>query len=167
MAVFHDKLDTTGNIITATITLAALASSATVGRQSSEITLIDGSQRVPPMLDIEFTAAVGAGTLAVDKAAYLWAARSSDESVYEVGPPVVGVSDAGFTFTNSPVGTSPLPTDLFLLGALTFNAASETRRRIFRLFNPPAKLVLVVLNYSGIALASGSVKLRKRWPESV
>jgi hypothetical protein len=166
MSTVYDLLDGTGNIVTATITLANLASSATAGRQSDVVTLIS-SNRVPPILDIEFVAALTTGTVANDKAAYLFMARSLDESTYEVGPPAIGASDAAFTFSNSPVGTSALPTDLQLIGAITFNAQSETRRRVFQVRNPPAKFGFVVLNYSGIAFASSgsSVKYRKRWPE--
>jgi hypothetical protein len=168
-SVAWDKLDTTGNIVSATITLTSLASSATAGRQSDVITLVDGSARVPPMIDVEFVAALTTGTLANDKAAYLFMARSLDETNYEVGPPAVGASDAAFSFSFAPVGSSALPTDLYLVGAVTFNAQSETRRRVFRVAAPAAKFAFVVLNYSGIALASSgsSVKFRKRWPEIV
>jgi|GEM_PF-4619887 len=161
----YDLLDATGNIVTVPITLTSLPSSATAGWQSDVITLIDGSNRVPPSIDIIATFALTTGTLANDKSAYLYAARSFDETTYEVGPPAVGASDAAFTFTNSPVGTSPLPTDLYLVGEVTFNGQSETRRRTFRMFAPPPKLALIVLNYSGIAFASSGsgIKIRKRW----
>lgn len=166
MSTVYDLLDASGNVATATITLGSLASSATAGRQSSVETLIN-SNRVPPILDIELVLALTTGTLANDKAAYLFIAKSLDESTYEVGPPAIGASDAAFTFSNSPVGTSALPTDLQLVGAITFNAQSETRRRVFQLRNPPPKFAFVVLNYSGIALASSgsSLKYRKRWNE--
>jgi hypothetical protein len=171
MSQGYDKLDTTGNIVAATITLTSLASSATAGRQSSVITLVDGNQRVPPIIDIDFWCKLATGTVANDKSAYLFMARSVDETNYESGPPNVGASDAAFTFSNSPVGTTPLPTDLRLIGSITFNAQSEAHRHQFQIVAPPPKLVFVVLNYSGIAFTStGSdhgIQIRKRWPELV
>lgn len=163
-----DRLAATTELVTPTITLASLASSATAGRQSSVVTLIGVDNRVPPMIDIELTAVLTTGTLANDKAIYLFMARSLDETNYEVGPPAPGASDAAFTFTNSPVGSSALPTDLQLVGVITFNAQSETRRKTFRVTAPPAKFVLVALNYSGIALAAAGsgVKIRHRWGEA-
>jgi hypothetical protein len=59
---------------------------------------------------------------------------------------------------------------LTLVGVLPFNAQSEVRRRLFKIWNPPPKFAFVVLNYCGIAFASSgnSLKYRKVWsPEMV
>ena len=149
----------------ATITLASLASSSTAGRQSTTITLIDGNNNVPQIVDFLVTLKLTTGTLSGDSAAYIWASRSFDNSNFEQGPPAPGASDAAFTFSNSPVGTSPFATDLLLLGAITFNAQSETHAKLLRMYAPPEYVTLIVLNYSGIALNStgNSITYIKRY----
>lgn len=147
----------------ATITSAAtLASSATVGAQSAAITLLDGNNNVPQAIDVELGFTNNSTALANDKTVYLFAARSLDGTNFEDGPPAVSGSDASFTFTSSPVGTSPLPTGLYFVGAITCNSISETRRKMFRLFSPPAKLSFIVLNYSGGTFTACAVKYRAR-----
>jgi hypothetical protein len=160
---FNDNLGSAATPVT--ITATTLASSATVGRQSDAITLLDGNKNVPQAIDVELSFTLNTGTIGSDKAAYLFAARSTDETNYEVGPPAVGASDAGFTFSNSPVGTTPLPTDLILVGAITANAQSEVHRKMFRMVAPPAKLVFVVLNFTGIAFTACAIQYRKRYTD--
>ena len=150
---FLDNLTSTQGTA-ATITLASLASSATAGRQSSTITFIDADYNVPQAIDIDFWCELTTGTLGSDKTVYLFMSRSIGGTSYETGPPAIGASDAAFTFTNSPVGTAPLPTDFMLVGAITFNAQSEARRKAFRVIGPPAKAAFIVLNFTGIALSS-------------
>lgn len=167
--VFHHKLGSSATA--ATITLASLGSSTTVGQQSDAITIIDGSNRVPEYIDIDFWAKVTTGSLANDKSVTLWVARSVDGTSYEAGPPAVGASNTGFTFASAPVGSSALPTGLLLVGGITFNAQSEAHRKMFRLWAPPAKLVFVVLNSSGIALTGTAgdhgIQYRTRQGEGV
>jgi hypothetical protein len=167
MSIFHDNIGT--GVSNVTITLNGLGSSLTAGRQSDVVTVVDGSNRVPDAIDFEVSLTLAAGTPANDKAAYVFIARSVDGSDHEVGPPAVGASDAAFTFSSSPVGSSALPTDLHLLGVVPFNLTGEVRRRAFRLFAPPAKFAIVVLNYSGVALAGSgnSIQYRARNAESV
>lgn len=148
-----------------TITLASLASSSTAGRQCTTITLIDGNNNVPQIVDFQVTLVLTTGSLSGDSAAYIWASRSFDNSTFEKGPPAPGASDAAFTFSTSPVGTNPAATDLLLLGVINFNAQSETHTKILRMYAPPEYVTLVVLNYSGIALASSgsSISYIKRY----
>ena len=159
---FTDNLGSGATSIT--MTLNSLASSATAGRQSSAVTLIDGNNNVPQAIEIDAAISWTTGTAANDKAIYFFLARSIDGTNYESGPPAVGTSDAAFTFSNSPVGTSPSATDLLYLGAIAIVGQSESHRKVFRVFSPPAKFILIALNYSGIALASSgnSVQYRVR-----
>jgi hypothetical protein len=144
-----------------TITAAAtLANSTIVGAQSAAVTMVDGNNNVPQAVDIEVAPALGTGTLSGDKTAYFWLAESIDGSNYSGGNPAVSGSDAGYTFANAPVGASALPTPLRFLGAITFNAQSQSLRRNFRVYGVRAKMVLVVLNYSGIAFSSFSAQYR-------
>lgn len=153
--------------VVATITLSGLASSATAGRQSTPVSLLDGNNDVPIAVDLDVSLTLGTGTLGGDRAVYLWVARSVDGINFESGPPTTGPADAAFTFASSPVGSSPLPTDLYYLGAIPFNLGSgESRRKVFRIAAPTANFALVVLNYSGITLSAGSVQYRKRFGDS-
>lgn len=166
---FYDNLGSAAT--SATITLASLATSATAGRQSDAITFLDGSNNVPRAIDVVLTAKVTSGTIANDKTVYLFLAQSVDGTNYDQGPPAVGASDAAFTFTNSPIGTSPLPTGLRFIGAITFNAQNESQTKTFAVRNVPPKGVFVVMNYTGIALTSTagdhSLKYRVRNPQAV
>ena len=157
------SFDNLGAAATAvTITAATLASSSTVGRQSNVVTLLDVNNDVPLALDVELAFSIAATTPANDKAVYLFAARATDGTNFEAGPPNVGAADAPFTFANPPVGPSPLATDFFLVGIVPVNAAGESRRKTFRLFGPTAKLVFVVLNFSGAALTACALQYRAR-----
>lgn len=151
MAAFYHNLGS-GTLTSAKGTLASLASSATAARQGATVTLVDGSNRVPEFLFVRFRAKLtNAGSVANDKAVYLFAAVSYDGTNFESGPPTVGASDAAYTFTNAP-GTNPV--GLRLIGALGFVSNNESQERIFKLWQPPRKLCFVVHNYSGLALSS-------------
>lgn len=139
--------------------LNSLANSATVGAQAAAITLVDGNNNVPFAVDFELTVTGATGTIANDKAVYLFLARSIGGTNFEVGPPAIANSDSGFTFTSAP---STLPTSMLQLGAITFNAASTLYRCTFTLWDPPAKIIPVVLNYTGIALAASGNALTYR-----
>lgn len=129
------------------------------------MTLIDGNNNVPEAINVDVQLTLTTGTLGNDQCAYVFAARSVDGTNFEAGPPAIGATDAAFTFSDSPVGASPLPTDMILLGVIPFNAQSQARRKIFTLYAPTAKFAIVILNYSGIALASSgnSVQYRSRF----
>ena len=141
-----------GTLASAKGTLASLASSASAGRQGAAVTFVDGNNRVPEFVFLRFRAKlVASGTVANDKAVYLWLARSYDGTNFESGPPTVGASDAAYTFTNAP-GSNPV--GLYLVGSLGFVGNGESQERIFRLWSPPRKGVFIVQNYAGIALSS-------------
>jgi hypothetical protein len=150
-------------VSTATITLNSLASSATAGRQSTEISLLDANYNTPESVDFLLTVSLATGTVANDKSVYLWIAGSLDGTNYEFGPPTVGASDAAYTFSTAP-GTVAPP----WIGAATpqFQAQSTTQTCRLTIIRPPQKIVAVVLNYSGIALhasAGNSLQYRTRF----
>ena len=157
---FSDNLGSAATAVT--ISAATLASSQTVGRQSGVVTLLDANNDVPTAIDVELSFTLSSTAPSGDKLVALFAARSLDGTNFEAGPPNVGTADAAFTFANAPVGSSPAPTDLLLLGQVNVTAASESRRKTFRLFAPPPKLVFVVLNSSGSSLAACALQYRAR-----
>lgn len=133
-------------------TLASLASSATAARQGATQTFVRADDKVPEFIQIRFRAKLtNAGSVANDKAVYLYLARSLDGTNFESGPPTVGAADAAYTFTNAP-GTNPV--GLLLLGVLGFVANNESQEKAIRLWYPPRKGVFIVHNYSGLALSS-------------
>lgn len=141
-----------GTLASAKGTLASLASSATAGRQGATVTFVDGNNRVPEFIFGRFRAKlVNSGSVANDKAVYLWLAESWDGTNFSSGPPTVGASDAAFTFTNSPQTN---PTGLRLVCALGYVSNNESQERTFIIQRPPRKAVFVVQNYSGLALSS-------------
>jgi hypothetical protein len=141
------------SLSSATITLGSLATSATVGRQATAITLVS-SNRVGNSLAVVLTSALTTGTIAGDNQVHLWMAESYDGTNYTTGLPAVGASDSGYTFTASPVGTTPTPSEFRYIGSIRFTAQSQTKRAVFNVQNPPTHAVFVVLNNTGIALAS-------------
>lgn len=159
---FTDNLGSAATSVTLAAGAQTLASSATAGTQSDPVTLLDGNNNVPQAIDVELSFTLTTGTIANDKAVYLFAARSTDGTNYEPGPPAVGGSAAAFTFSNSPVGTSALPTDMILVGAITANAQSEIHRKTFRMAAPPPKCVFVILNFTGIAFTACALQYRAR-----
>lgn len=141
-----------GTLTSAKGTLVSLASSATAGRQGATVTFVDGSNRVPEFVFVRFRAKLtNSGTVANDKAVYLYLAESYDGTNFTSGPPTVGAADAAYTFTNAP-GTNPV--GLRLVGALGFVANNESQERVFRLWSPPRAGVFVVQNYTGVALSA-------------
>ena len=175
----YDFFDATGNIITlggsssSNLTLTNLASSATAAKQSAAVTYYattsDSKAVLPRVLRGWFQCKLTTGTLANDRTVYLYHASLLDEtgSNYGYGPPAVGTTDTGFTFTNSPVGTSPYVTQLKRVAQLQFDTANIALGVPFSIPAPPPKGVFIVLNYSGIALtgtaADHFITLRKIW----
>lgn len=129
-----------GTPAAATITLASLASSATAGQKSAAITI--GGK---PYLAIEVTLVVETGTIQNDAGAHVWLARSIDGTNYE---DALSGGDAAFT-PHSPSGMQ-------YLGFVPIPVQSTANRKLFLVPDPPAYGVVVVRNYCGIALASGS-----------
>ena len=156
MAIAYEIIPT---LTAATITLNSLASSTTTGRQATAITFRDGSNRVAPDLSIVLDVGLTTGSLGGDNSVHLWLARSMDGSVYETGLPAVGASDAAFTFTATPVGTSPTASEFQYIGSIRFTGQSQTKRKVFRVRGVPRAGVFVVLNNSGIALAGSGQTL--------
>lgn len=156
MAVAYEIIP---SLTAATITLNSLAASATAGRQATAITFRDGSNRVAPILAVELAVTLTTGTLGGDNCVHLWLARSMDGTNYETGLPAVGASDAAYTFTATPVGNSPAPTEFLYVGSIRFTAQSQAKRKTFRVNGVPRQGVFVVLNNSGIALAGSGNSL--------
>lgn len=158
---YTDQLGSAATSIT--ITASSLASSATAGRQSDAVTFIDGTNKtVPQAIDIFLQFELTTGTISGDGTVYLFMAESTDETNYTGGNPAVGASDAAYTFTDSPVGSTPKPTPLILIGAITYNAQSQKLSKTFALYRVPPKAVFVLLNYTGIAGSGSNFLLKYR-----
>ena len=134
-----------GTSTSITITLNSLASSATAGRES---TAIDNSSDL--FLDALVTVIlnVGAGTIANDKCAYVYAYGSEDGT--NLTDNATG-SDAAITLN--------APTNLRLVHVIAMPTASLTYKAVFSIAAAfggvlPRKWGIVVRNYCGIALNS-------------
>lgn len=131
-----------------TCTLDALASSATVGRSS---TAVDNTANLYLDALVGATIVLAAGTPANDQVVYLYAYGLTDGVHYTEG--VTG-TDASFTI-NSPtnlrlIGVVPTPT-----GGLTYYTGPFSVAGAFGGILP-AKWGLVVVNNSGLSLATGN-----------
>lgn len=126
-----------------TITLANLASSATAGRKSAEVTCSG-----EPLGVLEVTIAMAnADTLGNDKGTHVWLARSVDGGTsFDDG---VTSGDAAYTHA--------APPNMQYLGMVSTPVKNVTYSRRFWIYDPPEKFIVVVRNYATIALAaSGS-----------
>lgn len=126
-----------------TITLANLASSATAGQKSTEVTCAG-----EPLGILEVTIALAnADTVGNDKGTSVWIAQSHDAGTsYDDG---VTSADAAYT--------PAVPNNLRWLGMVSTPVKNVVYSRRFMIFEPPEKFIVVVRNYAGIALAaSGS-----------
>lgn len=146
MTTYNVTKDYTPSIITPTITLASLASSATAGRISNAV---DWTSQNTKDAEIEVTLAVGSGTIANDRCTYIWLCQSIDGSTYEDG---ATAGDGAYTPVN--------PSNMFYLGSISMPVQSATYRKVFHVSDLPPYFAVVVRNYSGIALASGSVRIK-------
>ena len=140
-----------GTTTTVTMTLNGLATSATAGRKSAAFALTNA-----PMAMIDVVCVVGAGTIANDKGAHVWLARSLDGTNYEDG---ATDGDANYT--------PPSPSNMLYLGMVSIPVASATYRKSFLLLDPYPSHILVVRNYSGIALGAGSLVQYRTITESI
>lgn len=127
-----------------TITLASLGTSATVGRES---TAIDNTTNrfVDALVYVKIK--VGDGTIANDKAAYVYAYGSEDGTNYAEN--ITG-SDAAYTQLDPTalrlIGVIPLPAKQVTYKSQPMSVAQAFGGRL------PRKWGIVVRNYCGIAL---------------
>lgn len=142
-----------GSATSFTITLNSLASSGTVGRQS---TVVDNSTNLYLDALVEVTIAFPNSAPANDKAIYVYAFASLDGTNYPEG---LGASDAGFTFQGS---AGALTTALRLIGVIPAIQNVTARYGPFAVSPAfggilPAKWGIIVLNFGGQTLsASGN-----------
>jgi hypothetical protein len=129
-----------------TLTLASLASSATAGRESTKI---DNTADLYLDALVSLNLALTTGTIGNDKAAYVYAYGSLDNTNF---PDTVTGADAGITLND--------PTQLRLIGVINLLAQSTTYKggpfSVAAAFGGvlPPYWGIVVRNYSGIALAA-------------
>lgn len=135
---------------TITMTITALASSATAGRESTVV-----SNATPLSLDalVQVTAVVSTGTIANDRGVHVYAYASVDDG--STFPDGITGSDAAYSFN------AAATSNLAYLGFIQIPAQSLTRRKIFSIASAfggvlPARWGIAVLNYSGISLTTGS-----------
>lgn len=132
-----------------TVTLASLAASATVGRQS---TSVDNTTDLG--LDVLVAGLIETGVVSANKQVLFYVAGSIDGGTTysgKNGANVIGASDAGFTRAD--------PTDLKLIGVLPTPTSSVVYSygpySVSQAFggNVPDHWVLVVFNDTGAALS--------------
>lgn len=131
-----------------TITLNNLASSATAGR---EATAVDNTANLYLDALVTVILAIGAGTIANDQCAYIYAAGSEDGTNYTDNA------------TGSDAAITPnVPTNLKLIAVVAMPTQSLTYKVVFSIAAAfggilPRKWSIIVRNYCGIALsASGN-----------
>jgi hypothetical protein len=135
-----------GGVTAITCTLASLASSATVGRESASV---DNSSNLWLDALAQVQIKTGAGAVGNDKAVYIYVAASVDGSTWS---DTATGADAGITINN--------PTQLRLGAVISVAAAATTYIAepfsIAALFggSMPYKWSLVVINFAGQALDS-------------
>lgn len=137
-----------GTSTSITITLNSLASGQFAGRES---TVVDNTSNKFLDAHVAVTLVIGAGTIANDKAAYVYAYGSEDGTNYTDN--ATG-SDAAITIRN--------PTNLRLVHVVAMPTQSLTYKAVFSVASAfggalPRKWGIVVINFCGIALsASGN-----------
>lgn len=136
-----------------TCTLASLGSSGTVGRAS---TAVDNSTNLYLDALVTCTMTQAAGAVANDKAIYLYAYGSIDGSTYPEG--ITG-TDAAYTILGA---ASALTTALRLIGVIPAVASDTNLHGPFAVAPAfggilPPKWGILVLNYGGQTLTSGSL----------
>jgi hypothetical protein len=131
-----------------TCSLASLASSSTVGRQS---TAVDNTSNKYDDAIVTIGVKTSASALANDKTVYVYVAATEDGTNYDSDDAAVGATDAGYTINS--------PSNLKLAAAIYCPTSSKTYRKVFSVAGTlggvmPPKWVLVVVNYTGQALDS-------------
>ena len=146
-----------GTETTFTCSLASLASSATAGRES---TVVDNGTDKWMDAMVMLKVALGAGTIANDRAVHVFAYGTVD-TAGPTYPDAVTGADAAITMND--------PTQLKLLGSVFTPTQSLTYKggpwSVASLFGGmlPKKWGIVVRNYSGIALSSTEGNHAKLW----
>jgi hypothetical protein len=131
-----------------TITLNSLASSATVGRQS---TVVDNGTNLFDDVYVTLAFTTSASALANDKAAYVYFFGSEDGTNYDQDDGVMGASDAAYTVNAASNLAGP--------GVINAPTSSKVYRKTFSLASffggiVPRKWGIVVCNFTGQALAA-------------
>lgn len=134
-----------------TCTLTGLASSATVGRQS---TVVDNTANLYDDVLVTIGVSTVASAPASDKACYVYFFATEDLTNYDMDDAAPGASDAGYTINN--------PSNLKGPGVINCPTASKTYRRTFLLsqfFNGivPPKWGFVVLNGTNNPLGATAI----------
>lgn len=148
--------ETLGSQSTFTVTLASLASSATVGREG---TVIDNTTDLFLDALVQIKVKTGAGAAANDQAVYVYCYGTVDGGT--TYPDTITGADAAITFNN--------PTQLPLLGVIWTPAASTTYKSgIFSVAKAlggflPAKWGIAIRNYEGQALDGTEGSHAKLW----
>lgn len=133
-----------------TITLTSLANSATAGRKSVAIDINGGGVKVLDILCM-LICEVGSGTIANDKAAYVYVYGTVDDGT--TYPDAYTDADAAITFqdaTANIVKIQPIPTVSTVYKSQVFGLAQMFGGRL------PERIGMAVRNYSGIAFTGTS-----------
>jgi hypothetical protein len=133
-----------GSSTNITCTLASLASSATVGRES---TAIDNTSNLYVDAIVQIVCAFQSGTPANDETVYIFAYGSEDGTTYTDN--ATG-SDASITLRQPPaarlIGTIPVPDS----GGLTYEGQPMRVAPAFGGMGLPRKWGIIILNYTGV-----------------
>ena len=137
------------------LTLASLASSATVGRESD---VIDNTSLLYLDVMVNLTIKLGSTTPANDKTVYIYVAGSEDGTHFTDN--AAGAGDAGLTIRT--------PSNLKLIGTIQMPTASTTYvsgpMSVAQAFGVmPRKFCIVVVNFTGSALDSTEGNHSKTW----
>lgn len=154
-----------GSATALTITLNSLASSGTVGRQS---TVVNNSTTLALDALVEVTIDTINSAVANDKAIYIYAFGSLDGTNY---PENLGASDAAYTFQGA---AGALTTALRLIGVIPAVQNTAFRYGPFAVAPAfggilPVKWGIIALNYSGQTLEStgNSAQYREMYATSI
>jgi len=136
-----------------TITLTALASSATVGRQA---TVVDNSVNLYDDVLVTLDVTTSASALANDLAVYVYVSGSEDGTNFTQDDGVMGASDAAYTVNN--------PSNLAGPVAIYCPTSSKVYNKIFSVAQMfagvmPRKWTIVVVNYTGQNLGTSSATM--------
>jgi len=137
---------TYGTSTAITCTLASLASSATVGRCS---TAVDNTSNLYDDAIVTLSVKSGSGTMANDKAVYVYVYGSEDGTNYDIEESGTLGSDAAYTINSL--------TNHKLAAVLNALTASTTYTAVFSVAQVyggvmPRKWGLIIVNYCGVAL---------------
>jgi len=137
---------TYGTSTAITCTLASLASSATAGRCS---TAVDNTSNLYDDAIVTLSVTSGAGTMANDKAVYVYVYGSEDGTNYDIEESNTLGSDAAYTINS--------PTNHKLAAVLNILTEAKVYTAVFSVAQVyggvmPRKWGLIIVNFSGQAL---------------